>query len=110
MKLKPFFCYYGGKYRSAPHYPKPVHDTIIEPFAGSAGYSVRYADHKVILCEADPKIRGIWEYPFSVSPAEVLSLPLKLTTSMTSKIPDEAKMVDGVLVEQGCISAMQSSW
>ena len=36
-KLKPFFTYYGGKYRAAPKYPEPVHGSIVEPFAGSAG-------------------------------------------------------------------------
>jgi hypothetical protein len=34
--LKPFIRLYGGKYRAAPRYPKPLHDT---PFAGAAGYS-----------------------------------------------------------------------
>jgi len=33
--LKPFWQYYGGKWRAAPHYPKPRHDTIVEPFAGA---------------------------------------------------------------------------
>lgn len=39
--LKPFWRYYGGKYRAAPRYPVPLHRTIVEPFAGAAGYSLR---------------------------------------------------------------------
>ena len=39
--LKPFWRYYGGKYRAAPAYPPPRLGTIVEPFAGSAGYSLR---------------------------------------------------------------------
>ncbi len=35
--LKPFFCYFGGKWRAAPHYPTPKHAEIVEPFAGAAG-------------------------------------------------------------------------
>ena len=42
-RLRPFFCYYGGKWRAAPKYPPPEHDTIVEPFAGAAGYATRYA-------------------------------------------------------------------
>jgi site-specific DNA-adenine methylase len=58
-KLKPFFCYYGGKWRAAPHYPAPEHDRIIEPFAGAAGYSMRYPQKRVALYEKDPKTRTL---------------------------------------------------
>ena len=35
MTLRPFFSYYGGKWRSAvKHYPAPEFDQIVEPFAG----------------------------------------------------------------------------
>lgn len=34
MTLKPFWRYYGGKWRAAPSYPAPLHNTIVEPFAG----------------------------------------------------------------------------
>ena len=40
--MKPFFRYYGGKWRDCAKYPPPQFDTIVEPFAGSAGYSVRH--------------------------------------------------------------------
>ena len=33
--LRPFFGFYGGKWRDSPrHYPPPAHTRIIEPFAG----------------------------------------------------------------------------
>jgi hypothetical protein len=52
-RLRPFFGYYGGKWRDAvKHYPPPEHTRIVEPFAASAGYSLRYPDRKVILCLA----------------------------------------------------------
>ena len=35
---------------------------MVEPFAGSAGYAVRYASAKVILSEVDPVIYGVWDY------------------------------------------------
>lgn len=74
--LRPFFGYYGGKWRDAlKHFPAPVHDTIVEPFAGSAGYSLRYPDRRVILCEIDPVLVGVWSYLVAVSPQEILAIP-----------------------------------
>ena len=60
--MKPFFTYYGGKYRAAPKYPAPRHETIVEPFAGSAGYSVRHFARDVRLYDVDPIIVGVWSY------------------------------------------------
>ena len=57
--IRPFFTFYGGKYRAAPRYPKPKHSRIIEPFAGSAGYSMRYPDLNVTLVDAAPVIAGV---------------------------------------------------
>lgn len=76
--LKPFFTYFGGKYRVARKYPAPDSRsrTIIEPFAGSAGYSLRYPDHDVIINDLDPVVAGTWEYLTHVSADEIRSLPL----------------------------------
>lgn len=74
--LRPFFCYYGGKWRDTPRlYPRPVYQTIIEPFAGSAGYALRYHNRKVVLCDRDPVIVGIWRYLLRVSPSEIRAIP-----------------------------------
>lgn len=73
--LKPFFTFYGGKWRAAPHYPPPIYDTIVEPFAGSAGYSLRYPNRSVVLVERDPLIAATWRYLLRVRPAEILALP-----------------------------------
>lgn len=75
-KLKPFFCYYGGKWRAAPHYPAPEHDRIIEPFAGAAGYSMRYPQKRVALYEKDPNLLALWDYLINVSESEIRALPL----------------------------------
>jgi hypothetical protein len=74
--MRPFFGYYGGKWRDAPKlYPGPKHDVIVEAFAGSAGYSVRNCDRKVVLCDIDPIIAGLWAFLIRVSPSDVLRLP-----------------------------------
>ena len=75
-KLRPFFGFYGGKWRdAAKYYPSPDHGLIVEPFAGSAGYALRYAHKRVVLCEVDPIIAGVWEYLVEVSPREILAIP-----------------------------------
>ena len=74
--IRPFFGYYGGKWRDTPRlYPPPEYPVIIEPFAGSAGYSVRYYDRLVVLCDLDPVIAGVWDYLIKVTPQEVLAIP-----------------------------------
>lgn len=75
MNLKPFFGYFGGKWRSAGRYTPPKFDTIVEPFAGSAGYSVRFHDRQVILLEANPTIAGVWQYLISADPNRIASIP-----------------------------------
>lgn len=73
--LKPFWRYYGGKYRAAPKYPPPLHSTIVEPFAGAAGYSLRYPDRQVVLVERYPVIAEMWRYLIAVKASEVLRIP-----------------------------------
>lgn len=58
------FYYYGRKKQIAKHYPAPNFDTIIEPFAGAASYSL-FKDNwkkRVILFEKDPKVAEIWNW------------------------------------------------
>lgn len=58
------FYYYGRKKQLAKHYPPPQLETIIEPFAGSAAYSL-YGENwrkQVILIEADKRVASIWEW------------------------------------------------
>lgn len=74
--LRPFLSFYGAKWRDTPkNYPPPQHRTIVEPFAGSAGYSIRHADHNVVLYEIDPTIAAVWEYLIHVKASEVRAIP-----------------------------------
>jgi hypothetical protein len=75
VSLKPFFTYYGGKWRAAPYYPHPDLETLIEPFAGSAGYALRYPHKQVVLVEKNPKVAATWRYLLRVTPEEILALP-----------------------------------
>jgi len=108
--LRPFFTYYGGKYRAAPRYPPPLSDTIVEPFAGSAGYSLRWPDRKVILVERDPAVAGTWRYLLSVSAAEVLALPDLEPGQSTDDLPlpQEARWLIGWWLNKGTAGPCKS--
>jgi site-specific DNA-adenine methylase len=101
--LKPFFTFYGGKYRAAPYYPSPRHTSIIEPFAGSAGYAVRYHDRKVILYDIDPVIVGVWSYLIATPAAEIERLPLLEAGRSVDDlpIPQEARWLIGFWLNKG---------
>jgi hypothetical protein len=73
--MRRFINYYGGKWKAAKLYPAPKFDIIVEPFAGAAGYSVRHHSKKVILCDLDPVIVGVWKYLINASRDEILSIP-----------------------------------
>lgn len=73
--MRPFFSYFGGKWRAAPRYPRPEHDLVIEPFAGSAGYSVRFDARRVLLFDLDSYVVATWRYLIGASRAEIESLP-----------------------------------
>ena len=73
--MRPFWKYYGGKWRLAPTYSKPRSDVIIEPFARSAGYSVRFNAPRVILIDSDPVVIAVWRYLIGASAIEINALP-----------------------------------
>jgi 16S rRNA G966 N2-methylase RsmD len=58
------FYYYGRKKQIAKYYPKPTFDTIVEPFAGSAAYSLYGSNWKknVFLVEKDERVYAIWDW------------------------------------------------
>ena len=74
--LRPFFSYFGAKWRIAPKYPAPRHEIVVEAFAGSAGYALRHHSRRVLLCEANPKVRDLWRWLIGVDAEEIRRLPL----------------------------------
>jgi site-specific DNA-adenine methylase len=70
------FYYYGRKERVFKYYPKPKYDIIIEPFAGSAVYSLKNYEKNIIILDKDERIINIWNYLKGTSSDEILSLPL----------------------------------
>jgi len=68
--------YFGSKVSSAHKYPPPKHDTIIEPFAGGAGYSLCHWERKIQLYDINPDVVRAWQYVIRATPEEILALPL----------------------------------
>ena len=95
--LKPFFPFYGSKWRDAKRYAGPLTELVIEPFAGSAGYSTFYEPQQVLLNDVDPIICGVWDYLIKASMQEILKLPdLEVGQSVDSlDLPQEARWLIG---------------
>ena len=66
--------YYGSKSKIVKHYPEPQFDTIIEPFAGTAQYSLKYWDKNVILLEKYDVIVNLWKWLQQCSKEDVLGI------------------------------------
>lgn len=73
--MKPFFSYFGSKYKLARQYGEPRHETVIEPFAGSAAYSVYWQPRNVILIDKSPVIVSIWNYLITATEKQIMDLP-----------------------------------
>ncbi|RWG01081.1 hypothetical protein [Mesorhizobium sp.] len=110
--LRPFFSYYGGKWRDAVrHYPEPDHKTIIEPFAGSAGYSLRYPHRNVILYEIDPVVVSVWRFLIAAKPKEILAIPDLPEGGTIDDLPicQEARWLVGFWLNRGAASPRRSA-
>ena len=69
------FSYYGAKTKLSHLYPVPKHGRIIEPFAGSARYSLLHYGHDITLYDANPVIVDIWKHLLEASANDIRSLP-----------------------------------
>tara|TARA_R110002012_G_C11600542_1_gene607232 strand:+ start:766 stop:1446 length:681 start_codon:yes stop_codon:yes gene_type:complete len=109
MRLRPFFSYYGSKWRLSPRYDKPLHDTIIEPFAGSACYSLYWHHKNVRLYDKNEVVCSIWKYLINVKEREIRSLPiLKPGQAIPMSLPEEARNLMGFWVTKGATQPRRS--
>jgi site-specific DNA-adenine methylase len=112
--LAPMLSYFGGKWRTALHYPPPRYDTIVEPFAGGAGFSLRYPHKKVILVDRDEKIAAVWQYLIKVKSSEILCLPLIRNGESVDDLPigEEGRLLLGYWISHGSASPRKtpSAW
>lgn len=68
------FNYYGGKSKLAHLYPFPRYHKVIEPFAGSARYSLHYWTKEIQLYDKSQEVINIWHYLQNVTEEELRTL------------------------------------
>lgn len=98
------WSYYGSKSKIVHLYPRPECDKIIEPFAGTARYSLRYWDRDVLLVDKFVKVVSLWKWLQQCSPQDILKLPepsVGETVKREDVDCDEALFLMGFLVQQG---------
>jgi len=105
QQLRPFWNYYGGKWKhglQSDAYPAPRYSTIIEPFAGAAGYSIRHYRRDVIIVEKDPRVSETWKFLLNATPNDILSLPIVTDVDdLPEDIPIGAKYLIGFNMNTG---------
>jgi site-specific DNA-adenine methylase len=99
------FSYYGSKSKVVHLYPSPKYGRIIEPFAGSARYSLKYFDRDVLLVDKYEVIADVWRYLQQASEKDILSLPdvNKGDDIRTMGLDDGAKKLIGFCINGGSI-------
>lgn len=75
------FSYYGSKSKIVDLYPPPKHKKIIEPFCGSARYSLKYWQNDVLIMDKSENLINVWKWLQQCSKNDILKLP-KLTTGL----------------------------
>ena len=72
------FYYYGAKHRLSRYYPEPRHRTIVEPFAGAAGYAMYWLEKRpelrAALVEKDPRVAATWRRILDAKVSELEAL------------------------------------
>jgi hypothetical protein len=108
--VKPFFTYYGGKHKLAPLYGKPKLAHVIEPFAGSAGYSTYWDPPKVTLVDLDPVIVGVWRFLQGASTHDIERLPSRVmhVDDLPSSVCQEARWLIGFWLNHGLAQPQKS--
>ncbi|MBP8762255.1 MAG: DNA adenine methylase [Acetoanaerobium sp.] len=97
------FSYYGSKSKIVDYYPPPKHKRIIEPFAGSARYSLKYWQNDILLVDKYPVIVEVWNYLKNASESDIKGLP-KLDTGQTIDdydLSDIERKFMGFMVQDG---------
>jgi len=69
------FYYFGRKGRAAASYPAPDYPLVIEPFAGSMGYTMHHRPAFAIGIERDERVVALWRRLCAMSPDEIRDFP-----------------------------------
>jgi len=102
------FSYYGSKSKIVKYYPPPKFDKIIEPFAGSARYSLKYWQKDITLADKYDKIIKIWKWLQNATIQDINNLPEPSYKQSIDEfnITEDEKLVMGFMVA-GAIASPQ---
>jgi site-specific DNA-adenine methylase len=96
------FSYYGSKSKIVNLYPPPKYSKIIEPFAGSARYALKYFDREVLLVDKYETVVDVWKYLQQASIADINKLPrLQKGEVIPEGLSDIEKKFMGFIVADG---------
>ena len=101
------WSYYGSKSKIVKHYPIPKFDLIIEPFAGSAWYSVLHRDKNVLLNEKYSVVYKIWKWLINeASPEDILKYTDFFAGQNISQIdmPKPQRNLIGFCINRGSVT------
>ncbi len=101
------WSYYGRNSKIVQHYPDPKFDTIVEPFAGTACYSLHGDNWKrnVILRDVNPQIVRLWVWLRDhATPELIRCLPDVPPKTKIPELPREAQMLTAFWSNQGAVS------
>ena len=103
MRLKPFFGYFGSKWRLAKKYPAPQEQIIVEPFAGSANYAMLYPEKTIVLFDLDQNVVDVWRYLIETPEKDILALPdIEIGQSVEDlDVPKAARLLIGFWLGSG---------
>ena len=92
------FSYYGSKSKIIGRYPPPKFDKIIEPFAGSARYALKYFDRDILWVDKYEVVIKIWKWLQKCSEKDIINLPRleKGQDIRQLNVSDEEKMFLGM--------------
>lgn len=99
------WSYHRSKTNIVHLYPPPVHGRVIEPFAGTAKYSLRYWQRQVTLVDRYGDLIAVWKWLQKIRPAELLRLPRSVAPGQ--RLDDfkfetpEARLLFGFLMSKG---------
>jgi site-specific DNA-adenine methylase len=97
------FSYYGSKSKIVDYYPPPKHGRVIEPFAGSARYALKYFYKQITLVDKYEVIVNTWKWLQQCSPNDIKKLPvMKIGETLDNyNLTTDEKIFMGFIVQQG---------
>jgi site-specific DNA-adenine methylase len=98
------WSYYGSKSKVIEFYPPPKYSKVIEPFAGSARYALKFFDRDVLLVDKYEVIVKIWKWLQVCSKDDVLKLPRLKEAERLSNYKfdcEEQRLLMGFLISKG---------